>query len=431
MATEQPLQDEDRPLTGDRKAYFENLRKEHVPRYLFRAWSNRSGGGPECSINSTAEIVPRGFMPRTDEQGGFYEMPERLLRDCAQKHFSHRKVLTGYSSWAASLHLVLCYASSMDAASDPHVAVMETHDLDSEVLVWQCPHLLGEGEEEYLAWGCVRGRGYKAVCLKDLRKRGVIILVPQLGNGSFRDTDEPFQFEDVALLFGKLFLPVFAALLCLQPRPWLEKSGGNCLSKVFAEKLAIVINRAGAADSLNDIRLDNWLRPDTVDTAGFPEVRQWIVLQRALVQYQVQLDLKKAQQKPENAQAVLCETLVQKAAPALQLIPKKAFPTASQLKDDQPKHTQTKESATTPEKTQSSISSVPETKPAKLAQQYTQLQSTQPTVTHPKKMQPKKSWKKPKHSAAHIIRSLKSLKRLWHRKVVLSEDRRGISESQM
>jgi hypothetical protein len=55
------------------------------------------------------------------------------------------------------------------------------------------------------------------------------------------------------------------------------------------------VDWAGAADVLNSIRLDDWLRPDKIDTAGFPDVKQWITLLRALVQHQVKRDLTKAE----------------------------------------------------------------------------------------------------------------------------------------
>lgn len=255
-------------------------------------------------------------MPGQTEQQDVYKLSERSILELTTKHYEHQKVITGYSSWAASLHLVLCYANSMDPASKPHVAVMDTQDLDGEVVVWQCTHVLSEGDEEYLAWGCVRGRGYKAVPLDVLENHGVLDIFPQLKDGSYR-TGETFEFGDecrsaafqaspvavapnlfeaaekVASLFKPLFVPVFTALLCLESRPWGHRK--NSHSRPPVECLSRIIDRAGAADVLNNIRLDYWLRPGKVDTTDFPDVEQWIDLLRALVQHQIQRDLKKAQ----------------------------------------------------------------------------------------------------------------------------------------
>jgi len=64
-------------FTASRIEYFENklhsrpnhppvdlpdLRKERVPRFLFRAWHANSGGGSACTINDETQIVPHLFM---------------------------------------------------------------------------------------------------------------------------------------------------------------------------------------------------------------------------------------------------------------------------------------------------------------------------------------------------------------------------------
>lgn len=262
-------------------------------------------------------------MPGANRQRNFYELNENLLLALTRRHFEHELgVITGYSSWAASLHLVLCYAKSMDPSSEPHIAVMDTQDLDSQVFVWQCVHLLGHGHEEYLAWGYIRGRGYKAVPLSKLEDHGLLEVFSELKDGSYR-AGCTFEFgdhcrsvsfaktpapvapslykaaENVARPFGNMFLPVFTALLCLQPRPGLSKN--SSLDKADLHEVTGIGDVAGAASVLNSIRLDDWLRPDQVDTKGFPDVQQWITLLRALVQHQVQRDLKKAQPQVRSA----------------------------------------------------------------------------------------------------------------------------------
>lgn len=243
-------------------------------------------------------------MPGANRQKHFYKLKEGLLLALTRKHFEHElEVITGYSSWAASLHLVLCYAKSMDPASEPHITVMATQNLDSQVFVWHCVHLLGHGHEEYLAWGCIRGRGYKAVPLAKLENRGLLQVFPELKDGSYR-AGCTFEFgdhcrsvsfakppapvapslykaaENVSRPFGNMFFPVFTALLCLQPRPGLNKN--SSLDKAVLHEVAGTIDVAGATSVLNSIRLDDWLRPDKIDTKDFPDVQQWITLLRAL-----------------------------------------------------------------------------------------------------------------------------------------------------
>lgn len=258
-------------------------------------------------------------MPGSKTSTDFYCIKEKTLRKLALEHFQYRKsVKTGFSSWAASLHQVVCYAKSMNSASDPHVAVIDTHQLDSEVLVWQCTHLTDDGDsnyqEEYLAWGRIRGKGYKVVPLKTILDSGVFDIFPDLRNGTYREglffefgdgccstsfakapvpytTQAHKTAEKIAGLFEHLYLPVFTALLCLEPRPGLAKTSAS--SSTVLSITMNAIDRAGAADVLNGIRLDDWLRPNKVDTRGFPDVRQWIALLHALVQHQIQRDLKK------------------------------------------------------------------------------------------------------------------------------------------
>jgi hypothetical protein len=136
----------DRNVTG--------LRKNHVPRYLFRAWQGASGGGPASCLNTTAGIVPRLFMPGSIAEHernfpSFYRRQEIDLYRMASTHYdSKSSTMTGFSSWAASLHLTLCYARFLKVlcqSNTVHAAVMDTRNLEDEVLVWHAPDLIGGG----------------------------------------------------------------------------------------------------------------------------------------------------------------------------------------------------------------------------------------------------------------------------------------------
>jgi hypothetical protein len=294
------------------------LRNKNVPRYLFRVFTDQSGGGRTQATNDLQNIVPHLFMPgKLSSAKGFYDCWESSLHDMAVGHFMGEEIISGFSSWAASLHLVLCYAESKDSAGHRgvHVAVMDTQELEEEVLVWQCNHLIGKTNEEYLAYGRVAGRGYRAVELADLKRHGLLELFPPLRDGSWREEETPWQFGDacrarifggtphavadedlkhaerVASLFGSLFTPVFTALLSLRPRPWLAATLE--MSSPILENLRRRIEKADCLTTLKALKDGNWLLPKQVNTKKFPDVRQWIALLRALGQHDAALAAKK------------------------------------------------------------------------------------------------------------------------------------------
>ncbi|KAF2030898.1 hypothetical protein EK21DRAFT_111565 [Setomelanomma holmii] len=235
------------PITGERKLHFEDkhvehvpgleaasavadLRQNHVPRILFRAWSRTSGGGSDLTINTTTAIVPHAYMPRMVRDFGptpksIYEIPESELRQMTILHFARSPgAKSGYSSCASSLHLVLCYAKYLRDNKDDeaHIAVIDTNDLDDEVYVWHVPHLIPRGNHEYLAYGCIRGNGYRAVGLRELERNGLMKNFPELARPTsafgkelraemFREADwdvlddEWFLIQAMASLFGNLY----------------------------------------------------------------------------------------------------------------------------------------------------------------------------------------------------------------------------------
>ncbi|KAI4931591.1 hypothetical protein J4E85_004185 [Alternaria conjuncta] len=257
------------PITGDRKAYFEDLRKNHIPQFLFRTWSSNSGGGSEHATNSVKEIIPHGFMKKASGSG-FYDKPEK-------------------------------------EEYGPHVAIMDTHQLDGDVLVWHVPHLFKpDGLHEYLAHGPIRGIKYKAVSYKTSMLAGLAQIFPELletdlddWGMSLRDqmfngppiplpkdniekSDEMKQIRLIANLYGYLYLLVATSLMCLRLRPWL---GSRAEGEVALDKVANLFANTKPA---KDISRGNWLCEGVVLTESpmgphnFPDVRQWIKLLRAI-----------------------------------------------------------------------------------------------------------------------------------------------------
>jgi hypothetical protein len=253
--------------------------------------------------------------------GGFYEIPEVRLHAMVVAHYNGwTQPASNFSSWAASLHLVLRYAEWMNESDNPHIAVIDTKKLDNEVLVWHVPHLVyRSGVLEYMAYGRITGRGYKAVPLKALKAKGLLNIFPEIatiphtkrnhccGWGScvrrnmFAEVPKPLETDEfdqivvLASLFEHLSLPVATALVCIRPRPWVRPRLRPWVHLVRACKATLwgyqtVSEVARQFDGVRippDLRKETWLRQGAVNTGGcikddFPDVRQWIDLLRAI-----------------------------------------------------------------------------------------------------------------------------------------------------
>jgi hypothetical protein len=288
------------------------LRKNHVPSYLFRAWHVASGGAPSAALNTSTAIVPQLFMHKDgavhgDTRPDFYELLEEFLYQIATDHRHWVKTPSGFTSWAASLHAVLCYTRWMKHQNlgEPHVAVMDTHDLDDEVLVWHAPHLgIGAINHEYLAFGISMGNGYRPVSLSALECHGIDNILPEnCGPEIFGDTFRANMFQApttdiwqtdldafrvVGSLFGNLAFPVATALAYLRPRiwrNWRQLNGEDAqwpISKEAIVKWARDLKMDYAPDGLHEAP---WLAIGMVRTNGFPDVEQWIGLVAMFADY--------------------------------------------------------------------------------------------------------------------------------------------------
>jgi hypothetical protein len=249
--------------------------------------------------------VPHLFRHRTDPLE-FYDIPEKDLSRMARAHYGGSiHILSPFSSWAASLHLVLFYARSMRSDRQPHVAVMDTENLEDRALVWHCPDLGRFQNHEYLAYGRIRGSGYRAVSLEDLETHGIFRLFPELQYPSRIDdgfgtalreamfsrqaeplTEEALDIaENLANIYGPLFLPVYVALLCLEPRPWYTTvDSGICEDQQIIKRLLSVLDRTEFDPKLAELVGQEWLKVGKVRTSEFLDVKQWVGLLSALVE---------------------------------------------------------------------------------------------------------------------------------------------------
>jgi hypothetical protein len=96
-------------------------------------------------------------------------MPEATLHIMVSNHLgAEHDPQSGFSSWAASLHLVLWYSNFHGKKKAIYLAVMDRHNLDEEVLVWHAKHLIDSANHEDLEFGRISGERYRAVPYHDI-----------------------------------------------------------------------------------------------------------------------------------------------------------------------------------------------------------------------------------------------------------------------
>lgn len=137
-----------------------------APRYLFRAWSSRSG----CheGLNTPAAITPLAFSNGQTQPKSIYDMTSTQLRLIWNEHYNgSRNVRTVFSSWGHSLSFVLCFAQNLGESA--HVSIIDTKRLPAcnIALHTDSPDLktfgLVGGDHEFLVFGVVHA--HKAVPL--------------------------------------------------------------------------------------------------------------------------------------------------------------------------------------------------------------------------------------------------------------------------
>jgi len=269
-------------------------------------FTSQSGGGSEVTINNATEVVPRGFM-NDRKVPSLYTRTEAEVYEMVRSHYlGLRDVLTEFSSWAASLHAVLFIARHAVPKPNIHITMLDRERLDGEVLVFWLSDVLDDkiGDVEYLAHGCIRGRGYTAVPFEQLILGGLYGLCPQirrwrlnkekavdfghnLRKKMFSSTPVDVSDGDIetakrlGILFGELSVPATVALLCLQPRNPSD----------YKDTAARIIQSLGLGEAdCSTLATGYWCQTGAVhtrDTNGstarrYRDVRQWIKLLRTI-----------------------------------------------------------------------------------------------------------------------------------------------------
>ncbi|KAK5708450.1 hypothetical protein LTR97_000991 [Elasticomyces elasticus] len=138
---------------------------QHTPRYLFRAWSQRSGGDPR--LNTPEAITPHAFL--TGEAPSSIErVPADQIICLWNGHYGGAAVPSVFSSWSQSLHL----AVTSFGRSGGYLSIIDTRSLPSHntVAFTGDPtlrnHSLRGGPHEFLVYGIVSGGCHLAVSVQ-------------------------------------------------------------------------------------------------------------------------------------------------------------------------------------------------------------------------------------------------------------------------
>ena len=172
--------------------------RERVPRFLFRVFGDKSGGGSR-GLNGKHGITPHGFLPEDqrlghhrrycvcmrNERSTAFTMTEADFSDMVLNHISGEPDPdTESSSWGASLEVVFWFQdfsvqqrpkslhlATLDTWAFPDNEVFDVHQLWRAGLIWDCNP--PEQTAEYLVHGRINvgvpGYGYYCRRIDDLK----------------------------------------------------------------------------------------------------------------------------------------------------------------------------------------------------------------------------------------------------------------------
>ncbi|RYP07684.1 hypothetical protein DL765_009049 [Monosporascus sp. GIB2] len=135
----------------------ESMTQRKLPRFLFRGFHPRSGGG-YVGLNNEYGVTPLAFLNTGLVPTEMYDIPD--LKGNIEGYLDNSwNIKTYFSSWAASFEIALRFAGP----SDGYVAIIDTSLLGGVIRVYHTPDLKAAGlsrssyKEEYLAYGPVKG----------------------------------------------------------------------------------------------------------------------------------------------------------------------------------------------------------------------------------------------------------------------------------
>ncbi|KAK5743090.1 hypothetical protein LTR17_002850 [Elasticomyces elasticus] len=214
---------------------------EPLPRYLFRAWSNTSGGNP--LLNTVDAITPHAFLDGGGPASIDQIQPDELVT-IWQRHLVGLEVESVFSPWSHSLAYVAGIASSNIeyGGEGAHISVIDTTRLARHNFVAHtaAPALKEAGlsghSMEFLLFGIVFGDAHHAVSVADLAMAGLPLAeihLPEYVVGATTLTPRP----DIAVArkTSQLFGPQFelaVACFILGVRSLDETSRSNVVAEL-------------------------------------------------------------------------------------------------------------------------------------------------------------------------------------------------------
>ncbi|KAL1883280.1 hypothetical protein Daus18300_000338 [Diaporthe australafricana] len=158
MLEEEPSEEE---MLNIAKAHMSDC-KTGAPRFLFRGFHPMSGGGGDSRLNSTAGVVPHGFLGGKMAMN-MWDIPN--LAKMANMHLNcDPDVISDFSSWSHCLDTAVGFARWEEGSM---IAVLDTASMADHV--WFSNDLMYSGmadvsfSDEYLVYGPVSGANYHCV----------------------------------------------------------------------------------------------------------------------------------------------------------------------------------------------------------------------------------------------------------------------------
>ncbi|KAK4502859.1 hypothetical protein PRZ48_006285 [Zasmidium cellare] len=148
---------------------------EGTPRFLFRFWSEQSGGNKD--LNTIEKITPHAFLDKEGPEA-LHKMKLSDIHDLSLGHLTGKRLPSVFSSWSQSLPLLLGWAQRQvrdRGRKGMHISVLDTAKVDASNtilhtdalrIVANTPWDEGRYRWEYLIFGVVKTPAYRAIPLK-------------------------------------------------------------------------------------------------------------------------------------------------------------------------------------------------------------------------------------------------------------------------
>ncbi|KAI2602293.1 hypothetical protein GGR54DRAFT_528399 [Hypoxylon sp. NC1633] len=160
------------PLTREQHHVLEAYQAK-VPRFLFRGFRPRSGGGIDPRLNNAHGVIPHGFLSGSKPTKIDYITNLEQMINCHLKGYTG--IQSHFSSWAADIGTAILFSHKTDNAS---IAILDTNLVADHVKAYHVPALQACGlnhnpsfnyDHEYLVYGPIEGPAYHCVRYKDLK----------------------------------------------------------------------------------------------------------------------------------------------------------------------------------------------------------------------------------------------------------------------